>query len=226
MLARHFGIPTPINTTEGKREFTALATELLPRGRAGEFNQAMMDFGAIQCTPQAPRCVACPLAETCVALRSGSVEALPVKLRRTKVQERRIAYIYIRCQGETAIRRRPAGDIWQGLWEPVEREEIEKLKNDEIKKLKNEEIKELKNEEIEKLKNEGIKELKNDAVLLAHDVRHVLTHRLLLADFYFLEVTEKPSLPEGYVWVPEAALDDYAKPRLIEKLLLQLPQSS
>ena len=217
VLARHFGIPTPINTTEGKREFTALATELLPRGRAGEFNQAMMDFGAIQCTPQAPRCVACPLAETCVALRSGSVEALPVKLRRTKVQERRIAYIYIRCQGETAIRRRPAGDIWQGLWEPVEREEIEKLKNDEIKELKNEEIKEL--------KNEGIKELKNDAVLLAHDVRHVLTHRLLLADFYFLEVTEKPSLPEGYVWVPEAALDDYAKPRLIEKLLLQLPQS-
>ena len=201
VLARHFGIPTPINTTEGKREFTALATELLPRGRAGEFNQAMMDFGAIQCTPQAPRCAVCPLAETCAALRSGSVEALPVKLRRTKVQERRLVYIYIRCKGETAIRRRPAGDIWQGLWEPVDGEEIEKLKNEEMRKLK------------------------EKAMLLAHGVKHVLTHRLLLADFYFAEVTEKPSLPEGYIWIPEAALDDYAKPRLIEKLLLQLPQS-
>ncbi len=188
VLARHFGIATPINTTEGKREFTILATQLLPMGQAGTFNQALMDFGAMQCTPQTPRCMSCPLAETCVALRTGTVEKLPVKMRKTKVQERHLAYIYIRCKDETPIRRRPAGDIWQGLWEPAELSMVSV-------------------------------DSQRQGQLLAHDVKHVLTHRILYADFYFMEVTEKPSLPEGYIWVKESALDDYAKPRLIEKLL-------
>ena len=188
VLARHFGITTPINSTEGKHEFAALAQALLPHGQAGAFNQALMDFGAIQCTPQSPRCTVCPLAETCVALRSGEVETLPVKLRKTKVQERRLAYIYIRYKDETPIRRRSAGDIWQGLWEPMA---LSLMPADSLSQRQ----------------------------LIAKDVKHVLTHRILYADFYFMEVTEKPSLPEGYIWVKESALDDYAKPRLIEKLL-------
>lgn len=197
VLARHFGIDTPINTTEGKREFHALATALLPHGQAGTFNQAMMDFGAMQCTPQSPACLTCPVAETCVALRTGRVDVLPVKLRKTKVQERRLAYIYIRCKDETAIRRRPAGDIWQGLWEPVDMEDV-------------------------RCKMEEGRCKMDRAVLLAKDMKHVLTHRILYADFYFMEVIEKPSLPEGYIWVKEEELDDYAKPRLIEKLLEKL----
>ena len=192
VLARHFGIETPINTTEGKHEFTALATALLPHGEAGTFNQALMDFGALQCTPQSPQCQLCPLAESCAALHAGRVEELPVKLRTTKVQERHLAYIYIRCQGQTAIRRRPAGDIWQGLWEPVQMDQVEL---------------------------EGCK-----AQMLTKDVKHILTHRILYADFYYLEANEKPSLPEGYIWVDEAALDNYAKPRLIEKLFKFCPQ--
>ena len=72
----------------------------------------------------------------------------------------------------------------------------------------------------------GTREDVEGAVLLAKDVKHVLTHRILYADFYFMEVTEKPSLPEGYIWVKESALDDYAKPRLIEKLLEKLFSSS
>ena len=98
VLARHFGIDTPINTTEGKHTFTALAQELLPPKQASAFNQAMMDFGAIQCTPQSPRCLLCPLQETCVALREGRVEGLPVKLKKLQVKTRRLTYFYIRCQ--------------------------------------------------------------------------------------------------------------------------------
>ncbi len=193
VLARHFGIGTPINTTEGKHEFAVLASELLPKGKAGTYNQAMMDFGAIQCTPSSPRCVICPLAETCEALRSGRVEKLPVKLKKTQLKERRLAYIYIRCKGETAIRRRPAGDIWQGLWEPVEMEDVQCTMCDV------------------------------QLLLLVKDMKHVLTHRILYADFYFWETKEKPSLPEGYIWVREEELDDYAKPRLIVRLLESLP---
>ena len=119
VLARHFGIDTPINTTEGKKLFAALAQELLPPNEAAAYNQAIMDFGAVQCTPQSPKCMECMLAESCEAMRSGRVNELPVKLKTLKVTERHLIYIYIRCQGQTAIRRRGSGDIWQGLWEPV-----------------------------------------------------------------------------------------------------------
>lgn len=117
VLARHYGIATPINSTEGKREFAAMAQSLLPGQEASAFNQAIMDFGAMQCTPQTPRCEQCPLQETCVALHEGRVTQLPVKLRTLKVQERHLSYIYIRYKGETVLHRRQPGDIWQGLYE-------------------------------------------------------------------------------------------------------------
>ncbi len=194
VLARYFGIDTPINTAEGKRVFADLASELLPPKEAGTFNQAMMDFGATQCLPKGARCDGCPLAETCVARCEGRVADLPVKLKKTKIQQRRLVYIYIRCNGETAIHRRGAGDIWQGLWEPVAVENGEWCMENGTWGM-------------------------NGAVLVAKDVKHVLTHRILLADFFLLELTAKPALPDGYIWIPESALDDYAKPRLIERFL-------
>ena len=94
VLARHYGIKTPINTTEGKKEFTALAQQLLPPSEASAFNQAMMDFGATVCTPKGASCEICPLAESCEALRTGQVEKLPVKLKTLKVKARHLIYIY------------------------------------------------------------------------------------------------------------------------------------
>lgn len=101
VLARYHGIETPINTTEGKKLFTALANDVLPTNQAASFNQAMMDFGATQCTPSSPRCQSCPLQETCVAYREGKVELLPNKLKKIKIKERHLTYIYIRCGGES-----------------------------------------------------------------------------------------------------------------------------
>lgn len=184
VLSRYFGIDTPINTTQGKHLFAELAQSLLPQNRAADFNMAMMDFGATQCTPQSPRCLVCPLQETCEALRTGRIAELPVKLRTLKVQTRRMIYLYIRCQGQTAIRRRPAGDIWQGLWEPL-----------------------------------LVDAVPEDAVLLRSNVKHVLTHRVILADFYFRETAERPDVPEEYIWIDEQDIGQYALPRLIEILL-------
>ena len=184
VLARHYGIATPINTTEGKKEFTALAQSLLPPDQASAYNQAIMDFGAIQCTPKSPRCLICPLQLTCIALREGKVEQLPAKLRTLKVKERHLIYTYIRCQGYTAIRRRPAGDIWQGLYEPLLTDEPQP-----------------------------------GAVLLRQNLKHVLTHRVLYADFYLLETANRPALPADYIWIPEADIDHYGVPRLVELLL-------
>lgn len=189
VLARHFGMDTPINTTEGKKIFTSLAQELLPKDEASAFNQALMDFGAIQCTPSSPRCMSCPLTETCEALRTGKVELLPVKKRTLKIQTRRLIYIYIRCKGQTAIHRRAAGDIWQGLWEPVN------------------------------LEHTQLSVPEGELRLVQQNVKHVLTHRILLADCYLWETTERPTLPEEYIWVDEESLDNYALPRLIERFI-------
>jgi A/G-specific adenine glycosylase len=195
VLARHFGIETPINTTEGKKEFAVLAQELLlpvlnKEGQGADlFNQAMMDFGATQCTPSSPHCLKCPLQETCVAFRTDRVAALPVKLKTLKVKERHLAYIYIRCHGETAIHRRPAGDIWQGLYEPLN------------------------------LDLGAMPPAKFQGRRIATRVKHVLTHRVLYADFWLWEVDERPALPEGYFWIKEEDIDRYAVPRLVELLL-------
>ena len=192
VLARHFGIDTPINTSEGKKTFAAMAQELLPPNEASTYNQAIMDFGAIQCTPQSPHCDRCPLMESCIAFREGRVALLPVKLKTLKVTERHLIYIYIRYQGQTAIRRRGSGDIWQGLWEPV-------LVDAESA-------------------------VPPTASLLCKNVKHVLTHRVLYADFYLLETDERPELPSDYIWIAENELDTYALPRLIEVLLSFLPK--
>ena len=194
VLARHYGIDVPINSTKGKHTFEALARELLPEHDAGTFNQTMMDFGATWCTPRSPRCIDCPVAETCEALRTGRIDKLPVKEKKLKVRERRFTYIYLRHHGMTALRRRPAGDIWQGLWEPLFIEEA------------------------------PLPDLGCPLTLLATGVKHVLTHRVLLADFYLAEPTKRPQLPNGYQWIAESEINDYALPRLVMRLLEMLPK--
>ena len=193
VLARHFGIDTPINSTEGKKTFAALAQSLMPAASnsleniCGLYNQAIMDFGAIQCTPQSPKCIVCPLQETCEALRTGKVSLLPVKQKTLKIRTRHLTYIYVRCQGEIAIHRRGEGDIWQGLYEPL-----------------------------------LMPSPPAEAQLIAKDVKHVLTHQVLLADLYLWEPETRPQLPDDYIWIQESDLDDYAIPRLIDILLSKL----
>lgn len=190
VLARHYGIATPVGSTAAKKEFSALAQSLLPADRPGDFNQGMMDFGALQCTPAAPLCPLCPLAGSCAALATGAVDRLPVKEKGAAVQERRFDYVYVRFRGRTAVRRRGTGDIWAGLYEPL-------------------------------TSRSGLDP--QSVTLLKAGVRHQLTHRTLLVDFYLWEPAGEPALPDGYIWIDEAELDRYAKPRLFELLLESLP---
>lgn len=244
VLARYFGIDTPINSTQGKKEFAALAQSLLPSSKASDFlslssasdslsssspvaayNQAMMDFGAIQCTPQSPKCLLCPLAETCEAMRTNRVAELPVKQKTMKVKTRHLSYMYIRCKGETAIHRRGEGDIWQGLWEPFNASDIAEACaspssaqaslsstkfSTSLTKLSS-----FKKELAADLHLSNVDALQ----LLAQDVKHVLTHRILFADFYLLETEARPQLPDDYIWIKEEEIEDYGIPRLIELML-------
>lgn len=235
VLARYFGIDTPINSTQGKKEFAALAQSLLPSSKASDFqsslslvaayNQAMMDFGAIQCTPQSPKCLLCPLAETCEAMRTNRVAELPVKQKTMKVKTRHLSYIYIRCKGETAIHRRGEGDIWQGLWEPFNASDIaEACASPSSAQASLSSTKfSTSLSKFSSFKKELAADLHLSNVdalqLLAQDVKHVLTHRILFADFYLLETEAHPQLPDDYIWIKEEEIEDYGIPRLIELML-------
>jgi len=222
VLARHFGISEPVDTTQGKKLLRALADEMLDRQHPALYNQAIMDFGALHCKPFSPLCDTCPLADTCQALQEHLVDKLPIKSKRTAIRDRYLTYIYIRTtDGHTFLHRRGSGDIWQGLFEfpvteseaPLTMEEVEKtLSNSPLRGEKS--------------------SLKGDSealLLIARDVRHQLTHQRLHADFYRL------TLPSGagdenncqlsivnYQLVKESDLDHYALPRLLEKMLDKL----
>ena len=244
VLARYFGIDTPINSTQGKKEFAALAQSLLPSSKASDFlslssasdslsssspvaayNQAMMDFGAIQCTPQSPKCLLCPLAETCEAMRSNRIAELPVKQKTLKVKTRHLSYIYIRRNGMTAIHRRGEGDIWQGLWEPFNASDITEATASIASAQASPSSAKFSpsSAKLSPFKSELAASLHLSNVdglqLLAQDVKHVLTHRILLADFYLLETEARPQLPDDYIWIKEEEIEDYGIPRLIELML-------
>lgn len=212
VLARVYGIDQPINSTQGRHTIEALAQEIVSAApsAAAKVNAAMMDFGATQCTPKRPACEVCPMAEECEALRQGRVDELPVKLKTVKVKERRMVYVYLRCNGQTAIRQRGGGDIWQGLWELVEAEGCDEAAKDKPKQSAPALT------DLAQWRSMGAKRL-------AAGVKHVLTHRIILADFYFLETPTRPDLPADYIWIDERDLENYAVPRLIEILLEKLP---
>ncbi|MBF1633849.1 MAG: A/G-specific adenine glycosylase [Prevotella sp.] len=196
VLSRYFGIDTPIDSTEGKKEFQALAQSLLPINEPADYNEAIMDFGATQCTPNYPHCSACPLCETCIAFREQRINELPVKSKKVKQRERHFTYLYIEYEGKIAIHQRGAGDIWQGLWEFPQEEHLTSSEDSAWK---------------------------SEAQLLQKGVKHILTHQILLADIYLWQPTRLPQLPSEFIWIEKQDLENYALPRLIEILLKAVP---
>ncbi|MDO5606916.1 MAG: A/G-specific adenine glycosylase [Capnocytophaga sp.] len=119
VLARVFGIDVPINTTEGTARFKQLAELLLDKAQPGTYNQALMEFGALQCKPQSPDCEQCVMNDKCSALAENKIELLPVKLKKNSIRKRYFNYaVLIDNQGNTILRKRVEKDIWQGLYEP------------------------------------------------------------------------------------------------------------
>ncbi|MBS1546828.1 MAG: A/G-specific adenine glycosylase [Bacteroidetes bacterium] len=117
VLARCFGIATPIDSTAGRKQFKALATELLDPKHPGDHNQAVMELGATVCTPKKPKCKECPLRAKCVAYALGKTDALPVKQGKAKTRHRYFNYLHISTPNGLYMQQRGPGDIWQGLFE-------------------------------------------------------------------------------------------------------------
>ncbi len=117
VLSRLFGIATPIDSTDGKKEFANLALELLDKSSPGEFNQAMMEFGAIQCLPAQPLCSSCPLAMRCHAFVHRTVSSLPVKTKKTIQKERYFNYLFLHHENQFMLEKRGDKDIWRNMYQ-------------------------------------------------------------------------------------------------------------
>ena len=202
VLSRWMGIDTPIDTTTGKKLFAQLAQELMDESRPALYNQAIMDFGALQCTPASPDCLSCPLAESCLALASRSVDVLPIKQHKTKVTSRFFNYIYVRTGGCTFIRKRTGTDIWKNLYEPLLIETDTDLSE-----------------------NASAFEQKLYGVLgetpwhylkpIKQGVKHVLSHRVIHANFYEVVLPDDFGTLEGYQKVREEDLHKFAVSNLV-----------
>lgn len=206
VLARYFGVDTPINSTQGKKVFQALADELLDREHPDTYNQAMMEFGALQCKPKSPACAACVLREGCYALKHDQVDALPVKLKAKASRKRYFNYLLMQQEDRVLINKRGGGDIWEGLFElplvettgPVSDENPEGFA-------------------------EHIRTRFGERAAwrpLGPTVKHVLSHQTIYADFYLIEHGEnlfEEKTNWDYVELKE--LNNLAKPKLIVAFL-------
>jgi len=119
VLSRFFGIDTPINQTAGIKEFQTLANAIIQNtSNAASYNQGIMEFGALHCTPKKPLCMMCDLADICSAFNEGKVDQLPVKIKKGKRSSEEIHYAIVRSSGSIALRKRGTNGIWAGLYEP------------------------------------------------------------------------------------------------------------
>lgn len=206
LLARLFDEATPIDTSKGKRLFTQLAHLLLDRHQPGLYNQAIMEFGALQCVPRSPNCAACPLQPHCLAYANGRVHELPVKQGKTKTRQRYFHYLYIIYNGQTWLHRRGEKDIWEGLYEfplietdePMEMAQL--LQSDPFRRL---------------MEDTGVLHIAADPV----EMKHVLSHQIIRARFYTLEIQRANAALDAFLALPIAQLGEYAVPRLIHRFL-------
>ena len=204
VLSRYFGIDTPIDSTEGKKLFAALADEMLDKKHPAVYNQGIMDFGAIQCTPQSPNCLFCPLAGGCSALSKGLVTKLPVKQHKTKTTNRYFNYIYVRAGAYTFINKRTGNDIWKNLYELPLIETESEVPEEKFYALP----------QWQEMLAEG--EVPS-VRLVQKGVKHVLSHRVIYANFYEVILPENAASFAQYQRIRIEDLHKFAVSRLVNQ---------
>jgi len=178
VLARLLGIDTPINSPEGQKYFKQLAQELVDRQNPGVYNQAIMEFGALHCTPTNPQCDICPMANDCMAYNTGKVADLPVKLQKIKIKKRFLHYFLVKHDNFIILEKRESKDIWQNLYQ------LPLIEKTDSKPLKNSDFDEL----------FAIFDIKlNKKAKKSAKIVHKLTHQHLHIQFWELESINKPT---------------------------------
>jgi A/G-specific adenine glycosylase len=204
VLARVFGVDTDIASPQGEKEFRALAQQLLPIEKAADYNQAIMEFGAIQCTPQKPNCMFCPLNDFCQAYQSGRQAELPVKNLKIKTKERYFHYlIFKNSENKLAMKKRENKDIWASLYDFYLLETAEKF-------LETEDL----------LNHSDFPKIDTTFAVVKESpmYQHILTHQKIFAKFWHFELKEA-KLDIGLNFYDYSEIQALPKPILIANYL-------
>lgn len=201
-LARFFGIYTPINSTQGFKEFKAIAQQIMPQENCGTHNQAIMEFGARHCKPSSPFCSTCPFDLHCKALANNDIEKLPVKIKKTKIKKRFFNYlVFLTKNKETILKQRNEKGIWQNLYEFPLIESTNELKQPELKR----QLILATHEEVDKM---TISLFNEDMII------HKLSHQHIHTKFWIIECEK---LNKGAVKID--SISTYPVPQLIANFI-------
>ena len=203
VLSRYFGMEEPVDTTAGKKLFARLAQALLDESQPGRYNQAIMDFGASQCTPASPECGACPLRERCLAFEKGMVNSLPVKSKKLERKTRFFNYLVIRQAGSVFIKKRKEKDIWRNLYDfpLLETERLPEKREDLTG-----------SEAWQQTFGETVWRLSR----ISQPFKQELTHRKIMVLFWEIETGASFEPPQNaWLKVRQDVLSEFAFPRVI-----------
>lgn len=207
IISRVFGMKVPIDSTEGKKQFTSMADELLDRKYPGIYNQAIMDFGATICKPVNPHCDLCPFNKKCIAIKEAKIDQLPVKSKTISKKERWFYYFVFQWNDKIYVRKRSGKDIWQNLHDFLL---IEKEKPALIRNL---------------LAEDSFKEMIGAQKIITGKpsafFRQQLTHQMIRARFIPIQLQHSLSLPGELRPVSLKALQKLAFPKIIIEYLEQ-----
>tara|TARA_R110002167_G_scaffold261316_17_gene467849 strand:- start:7723 stop:8772 length:1050 start_codon:yes stop_codon:yes gene_type:complete len=205
VLARYFGVTVAINGKQGPAYFKQMAGDVMDAANIRDYNQGIMEFGAIQCTPKTPLCSKCPLNDGCTALAQNKVHELPVKLKKAKVKDRYFNYLVPLSLGRggnynTILRQRQDSGIWRHLWEfPLLESDSEINLEGVLEHLS----------QVLPLTETPEVYLYNEAAII-----HKLTHQHLHTKFWIIQVNEP--LKDG---IPCSELETYAVPVLLAEFI-------
>lgn len=205
VLSRVFDINLPIDSNEGQKTFAQIANELLDKENPSLHNQAIMEFGALQCTPSTPNCLDCPFQQECLALKNGSITQRPVKKGKTKIRNRYFHYFHFNTGKETILQKRTEKDIWQHLYE-FPKIEFDKEQDYEVIK-------------------QYIKDNYN-VTPISHSIqkKHILSHQHIYCIFW--EFDSIPSkLNQEWELINTINFNNYPIPRAIDRYLEEKDKS-
>ncbi|HEX7583778.1 MAG TPA: A/G-specific adenine glycosylase [Prolixibacteraceae bacterium] len=207
VLSRFFGISEPIDTGTGKKIFYNLAKELIKGTDPGMHNQALMEFGAMQCTPKNPDCQICPINESCFAFSSKKISELPVKQNRTKQRDRYFNYIVLAGKNNTWLKKRIGNDVWKNLYEfPL----IETIEETSIDKL-------LEQKDFQNIVQPDLAVIEN----VSNWKIHILSHQRIHFRFIRIRLTNEINMPDDFIPVNKEDIFNFAVPKLLETYLIE-----
>ncbi len=205
VLARYFGISTPIDSSAGKKLFNELANQLLDKKQPGLYNQAIMDFGATVCKPQQPLCATCPQKKECHAFQNDKVKELPVKEKQLKKKTRWLYYLVVDINGEVLIQKRSSKDIWENLYEFVLIESASAIEPGE--------------KHFRPLLEKKLGSKSFQIRSISPVFRQQLTHQTINGQFIDLQINTVPSALKTYERIKKSMLKDYPFPKFITAYL-------